>query len=277
MDIDRAGFDSLHDHAFTGEEFVQKAALAHGAEPDRRLWNEVAALLPEGDVLEIGAGSGHALAAAKEAGRRVAAVETSAVHRDYIRQTWGIDDVYATVDELPAERRFPAIFLVNVLEHVYDIEQLLTKLRAHLAPGGAIFISTVNANCVVARLGGTSWSMFKTSDHVSFPSAEGLRRAAVATGLSPRRIWFGELPLETPIGFAVAARDYVRERVLKHQADVRMHDTNIAPSKQSQGDERKQRATRVANGLMKLARNRDITAPIAARLGVAATVKALLE
>ena len=119
--------------------------------------------------------------------------------------------------------------------------------------------------------------MFKTSDHVSFPSAEGLRRAAVATGLSPRRIWFGELPLETPIGFAVAARDFVRERVLGQQADVRMHDTNIAQGDSKANMERRQRGTRVALGLMKIARHRDITAPIASRLGVAATVKALLE
>jgi SAM-dependent methyltransferase len=181
-----------------------------GQQPQRARWDLLA--LPSGSVLEIGPGSGHLLAAAKQAGCSVEAVESSAVHRDYIRDAWGIDSVYPTMDEIPADHTFDTIVAINVFEHIYDIAAFLRAVRKALVPGGTLFISTPNAVSLEAAVLGTWWSMCKVHDHVSFPSSAGLAVAARENGLQVGRIWSAGLPFEFPVSALIAARDRVRAR-----------------------------------------------------------------
>jgi SAM-dependent methyltransferase len=163
-------------------------------------------------VLEIGPGSGHLLAAAREAGCSVEAVESSAVHRDYIRDTWGIGTLYSTMDEIPDGRAFDAIVAINVFEHIYDIKAFLCAVRKVLAPGGTFFVSTSNARSLEATVLRCWWAMCKVHDHVSFPSSAGLATAAQASGLRIERIWSTGLPFEFPVSALIAARDRFRTR-----------------------------------------------------------------
>jgi SAM-dependent methyltransferase len=181
-----------------------------GEQPLRALWDLLA--LPGGSVLEIGPGSGHLLAAASQAGCSVEAVESSAVHRDYIRDTWDIDSVYATMDEIPADHTFDTVVAINVFEHIYDIAAFLPAVRKVLAPGGTFFLSTPNAISLEAAVLGTWWSMCKVHDHVSFPSPAGLAVAARESGLRVGRIWSTGLPFEFGVSALTAARDLVRVR-----------------------------------------------------------------
>src|ERR1700678_1553638 len=103
-DITPARSRQIHDEAFQDREFIASLLALDGEQPARACWETLA--LPGGSEPEIGPGSGHLLAAAKEAGCSVEAVESSAVHRDYIRDVWGIDSVYTTMDEIPADRIF---------------------------------------------------------------------------------------------------------------------------------------------------------------------------
>jgi 2-polyprenyl-6-hydroxyphenyl methylase/3-demethylubiquinone-9 3-methyltransferase len=176
------------------------------------LWNLLA--LPGGTVLEIGPGSGHLLAAARQAGCSVAAVESSKVHRDFIRDVWGIESVYAGMDELPDGRTFDTVLAINVFEHIYDIPAFLSAVRRVLAPGGICYLSTPNALSLEASLLRTWWSMCKVHDHVSFPSAAGLATAALESDLRVGRIWSTGLPFEFPVSALTSARDRVQARHL---------------------------------------------------------------
>jgi SAM-dependent methyltransferase len=209
-DITPARSQQIHDEAFQDSEFIDSVRAVAGEQPMRASWDLMA--LPGRSVLEIGPGTGHLLAAAKQAGCSVEAVESSAVHRDYIRNAWGIDSVYATMDEIPTDRTFDTIVAVNVFEHIYDIATFLRAVREALAPGGTFFISTPNAASLEATVLGTWWSMCKVHDHVSFPSSAGLTAAARESGLRVGRIWSTGLPFEFPVSALVAARDRLRAR-----------------------------------------------------------------
>jgi SAM-dependent methyltransferase len=174
----------------------------------RALWNLLA--LPGNMVLEIGAGSGHLLAAARQAGCSVTAVESSKVHRDFIRDVWGIESVYAAIDELPGGLAFDTVVAINVFEHIYDVPAFLSAVRRVLVPGGTCYLSTPNALSLEAALLRTWWSMCKVHDHVSFPSAAGLATAALESGLRVRRVWSTGFPLEFPVSALTAARDRAR-------------------------------------------------------------------
>ena len=208
--ITLARSQQIHDEAFQDSAFIDSVLAFAGEQPLLARWDLLA--LPGGSVLEIGPGSGHLLAAARQAGCSVEAVESSAVHRDYIRDAWGIDSVYATIDEIPADHAFDTIVAINVFEHFYDITAFLRAVRKVLAPGGTFFISTSNAISLEATVLGTWWSMCKVHDHFSFPSSAGLAAAARESGLQVERIWSAGLPFEFPVSALIAARDRVRAR-----------------------------------------------------------------
>lgn len=217
-DLHESEFQTLHDEAFTDDVFIQRQLLQQAPEPSHSVWRSIPRRATTGRMLEIGPGTGHLMAAAAQAGWDVVGVEHSQIHRDFIRNAWSLPMVFASLTEVPGDLRFDLIVLVNVLEHVYDVRGLLSTLRGMLAPRGEVFISAPNAECLVAKVMGTRWSMFKPSDHVSLPSREGLHQLGECVGLKASRVWSTELPFETPLGFLVALRDSPGRDVISQRA-----------------------------------------------------------
>lgn len=209
-DITPARFQQIHDEAFQDSWYLECSNALVAREPAGALWAGLA--LPGASVLEIGPGTGHLLAAARAAGCSVEAVESSAVHRDYIRDTWGIRSLYSTMDEIPDGRTFDTIVAINVFEHIYDIEAFLGAVRKVLVPDGTFFLSTSNALSLEATVLRCWWAMCKVHDHVSFPSSAGLATVAQASGLRIERVWTAGLPFEFPVSALIAARDWFRTR-----------------------------------------------------------------
>ncbi|MDP9034812.1 MAG: class I SAM-dependent methyltransferase, partial [Myxococcota bacterium] len=257
------------------DAFLSDVVGSQGIQPDRRLWNEFAHLFPPGPMLEIGPGAGHFLAAAAEANREVFAVEASAVHRDFLGANWGFRSVFGSLDELPPTAPpFAAVAMFNTIEHVFDVAGLFESIRSRLAPRGVVLVTTCNAECVVLPVVGTYWSMFKQPDHVSLPSGEGFRRLGRRTQLKCERVWTGELPLETPIGLAVAARDWILEhrRAETKPAMIPSHET---PNESRAKDSPVPFQRRVVRGLMKATARVDPTRHLTALVGKAAGIRAL--
>jgi 2-polyprenyl-3-methyl-5-hydroxy-6-metoxy-1,4-benzoquinol methylase len=270
-DITPARFRQIHDEAFQDNAYLDASIALAGREPLGALWTDLN--LPGPSVLEIGPGAGQLLAAARAAGCSVEAVESSAVHRDHIRDTWGIDALYATMDEIPDGRRFDTIVAINVFEHVYDIRAFLQAVGKLLATGGTFFISTPNALSLEAAVLRTWWAMCKVHDHVCFPSFSGLTMAAQASGLRIERTWSAGLPFEFPVSVLAAARDRSRTRRGTGQAIVRHRPAQDAMGGAGPADS----AARVA-----LARFYSAAAPfdpasrILGKLGHAGSLKARL-
>ena len=209
-DISVEKFEQLHGEAFQDTRFVDSIVAADGLEFASRRWDELS--LPGTSLLEIGPGTGHLLAAAQKAGCSVTAVESSEVHRKFIHDTWGIGSLYPDIAAVPHGLSFDAVVAINVLEHIYDITNFLRSVAKVLAPNGVLFVSTVNAVSLEATLLRNWWSMCKEHDHVSFPSPDGLARAAQAIDLRTERVWSSELPFELPVSALVAVRDWTRAR-----------------------------------------------------------------
>jgi SAM-dependent methyltransferase len=279
-DLTPEQFTEIHGKAFTDTEFLDNISEANATVPARKTWLEFGHLLPPGPLLEVGPGAGYFLAAAREVGREVYGLESSAVHRDFIRKTWGIDRLFDSPEALSAVAPpFGAVVAINTIEHVYDLASMFAFLRGRLRPGGVVLISTCNAECIILPLVGTYWSMLKVLDHVSIPSAEGLRRLGARTGLVTEKVWTGEYPLETPIGVLVAARDWWRER------RERPGPPAAAPDGSRRAVETSARrdngggpmARRLARRLMKAARGVDPSYRVTSWLGRAAAIRGLFR
>lgn len=193
--------------------FASRIQSERGATPDFDTYEEFERYLLPGRLLEIGPGTGHFLAAARDRGFQVLGIETSPYHREYIARTWSIDSLGEPLEwnRLP-ENSFDNVVSFNCLEHIPQPTPHLAAALRVLRPGGRLLVSTANADALVPRIVGRYWSMFRPPDHVSIPSSESLSIAADRAGLRVLRIWCSEYPLETPLGFAVALRDWVGGR-----------------------------------------------------------------
>jgi SAM-dependent methyltransferase len=173
-----------------------------GAQPNFVQFDEVAPLLRDGSILEIGCGTGHFLAAAKERGRDVLGIETSGHNRRYIKDRWGIE----TLASIPAGS-FDNAVSFNVFEHIADPLSHLVEVKHAIGDEGRYLLSTANADSLVAKLCGPWLAMFKPEDHLSIPSKSSLAMLGDRAGLPLTKVWCSEYPLETPMGLAIAFRD----------------------------------------------------------------------
>jgi len=105
-----------------------------------------------------------------------------------------------------AERRFDAIFLVDVLEHVSDPLELVLACQRALSPDGVLAVITPDIGSLTARLLGRRWWHLRLA-HIGYFSrgclAQLARRAGLEVACCARPTWF--LPV-----------DYVAQRLTKY-------------------------------------------------------------
>jgi 2-polyprenyl-6-hydroxyphenyl methylase/3-demethylubiquinone-9 3-methyltransferase len=156
-------------------------------------------------LLDVGCGAGLLCESLTRAGCRVTGIDAAgaaiaAARAHASGQGLTIDYRTAETRDLVAEgAKFPVITALEVIEHVPDPQAFLASLKALLAPGGLIFISTLNRtpqSFAIAKLGaeyvlrllpvGThSWARFITPGELSTLCRNaGLRMGDIA-GLVP--------------------------------------------------------------------------------------------
>ncbi len=137
-------------------------------------------------VLDIGAGSGAVLTAAREAGIAAEGVEINAAYAAAHAEA-GLKVHYgAFPDDFTPERlgRFDAIALLDVLEHMADPVAFLSEVARYLNEGGLIAIQTPNFDSLLLQIEGPANHNF-CSGHWNHFTPKTLARAARAAGLRP--------------------------------------------------------------------------------------------
>jgi SAM-dependent methyltransferase len=83
------------------------------------------------------------------------------------------------------EGSFDVVTSIEVLEHVADPVETLTRIRRLLRPGGVFFYTTGNARPFRDRL--LDWSYFRPEIHISLYEPESMRRALERAGFETRQ------------------------------------------------------------------------------------------
>ncbi|MDX2286124.1 MAG: methyltransferase domain-containing protein [Bacteroidia bacterium] len=119
----------------------------------------------QGELLDIGCGTGDFLLAMQEAGWQVSGLEPDAGARELAR-TRGL--AVAQPDQLFSLRAgsFDVITLWHVLEHVHRLHAYLDQIRTLLRPGGLLLIAVPNYQSHDARHYQSRWAAYDVPRHL---------------------------------------------------------------------------------------------------------------
>jgi SAM-dependent methyltransferase len=110
-----------------------------------------------GSVLDVGCGSGNFLRCMQQSGFSAFGIEPSGTGSEYAREEHGIEIFPGMIEDYLTQnpgRRFEAITLLNVLEHLTNPASTLHQLDQLLAPGGvlAVVVPDTRFHDVVGRV-----------------------------------------------------------------------------------------------------------------------------
>ena len=138
---------------------------------------------PNVAVLDIGCGTGEALAIHRDRGCTVRGVEADE-HAVRLARARGLEVEHGAFDpatHTPAS--YDVVTLDQVLEHFVDPIAALRGVHAVLRPGGAAIVATPNAASAIARVAGDRWIHWHAPYHLHLFSRTSLARAAEHAGL----------------------------------------------------------------------------------------------
>ena len=160
-------YEASGESYFVGAAHIPENKIKFG----ERLAEKTARLLGrKGLVIEAACGKGHFLVGARNVGWEVKGVEMTDYFANQAREL-GIDVEVAPVEEstyLDEENKYDAIFMLAMLEHLYDPLRMIKKAHKVLVPGGLALINVPNeVTSLVNRLGnfyvrtmyGKDWTM----------------------------------------------------------------------------------------------------------------------
>jgi len=147
-----------------------------------------------GDLLDVGCASGIFLSKALDAGWQIAGIEPSEVlYKEAVERIGSRGTVLPLILEEAdfGDRRFDAITLWDVLEHVVEPMNIMKQCRDLLKPGGCLFLNVPDLDSFEARFLGRRWPLL-LPEHMNYFNRPSLKLCAEKSGLE--LVCFGRRP-----------------------------------------------------------------------------------
>ncbi|RZJ99241.1 MAG: class I SAM-dependent methyltransferase [Flavobacterium sp.] len=125
--------------------------------------------ISHGSVLEIGCGNGYLLKTLSDGGFDCYGIEPSPLAYNHAKNVLklNVDNCFLHESKF-YDQQFDVIVMIDVVEHISEMNLFMQQITKVLKPGGFIFIGTGDINSLNARIGGANWGYFYTWEHVSF-------------------------------------------------------------------------------------------------------------
>ena len=131
----------------------------------------------KGRLLDFGCGTGHFLQAAQKDGWEVTGFEPNPTALSIATQRLNLK-VHKDLHKLENEKKFDAITLFHVLEHIHDLEQTLKILHGKLKRRGNLYIAVPNFNSYDSMLYKENWASLDVPRHLYHFTTETMEKLA---------------------------------------------------------------------------------------------------
>ena len=168
-------FHGYRDYLADREEITRKFV---------QVLEHVERLVAPGRLLDVGAGPGFLVAAARERGWDASGLDLNEWAAAYAREQVGVDVRCAALGDAGLDDgELDALTMMDLVEHVTDPHALLAEAGRVLRPGGALAILTPDAGSPVSRALGPRWpEVQRPPEHIVLFSVAGLAAALAAHG-----------------------------------------------------------------------------------------------
>ncbi|HET7118480.1 MAG TPA: methyltransferase domain-containing protein [Hanamia sp.] len=150
----------------------------------------------QGNILDVGAGTGAFLNTMKMANWKITGTEPGKNAREKASELYGITlDQSEKMYSLP-EQSFDAITLWHVLEHVHDLHNYVEQLKNLLSPDGKLFIAVPNYTSYDAKIYKKYWAAYDVPRHLYHFSPKAMNNLLNSHGLNIEKIkpmWFDSI------------------------------------------------------------------------------------
>ena len=116
-------------------------------------------------VLDVGCGTGEFLAYCSRQGWQVSGVETDPGARKQAKTLHGLS-INTDIGEIDDSTTFDVITLWHSLEHIHQLDHILTKLNEHLAKKGTLVIAVPNSMALDAKIYREFWAAWDVPRHL---------------------------------------------------------------------------------------------------------------
>jgi 2-polyprenyl-3-methyl-5-hydroxy-6-metoxy-1,4-benzoquinol methylase len=141
-----------------------------------------------GTLLDVGCGSGHFLATAKERGWQVYGTEFPESLCDVCRKK-GLTVHRGVLNTANyPNMQFDVLTSFEVIEHINNPLEELAKFQQLLRPGGLFYCTTPNFNSLQRYQLGPDWNVFAYPEHISYYTRSTLAEVARRSGFKPLTI-----------------------------------------------------------------------------------------
>jgi SAM-dependent methyltransferase len=139
-------------------------------------------------LLDIGCGNGSLLEAARRAGWQAEGLEVSAPAAEFVRAQ-GFKVFKGQLEDASyPDDHFDIVTASELIEHVFDPLNMLTRVARIMRPGGLFWATTPNARSFSSRVLGVKWSTVCPPEHLQLFSTSGIRKLTEKAGFRNVRV-----------------------------------------------------------------------------------------
>jgi 2-polyprenyl-3-methyl-5-hydroxy-6-metoxy-1,4-benzoquinol methylase len=122
--------------------------------------------LKNGNLLDVGSGTGHFASEMKKSGWSVKGIEINEKARIYSAKTFGLEIIAPGQISSLEEDSFDCITMWHVLEHFHDPNKYVSEIITLLKPGGICMIALPNSKSSDAKYYKQFWAAFDVPRHL---------------------------------------------------------------------------------------------------------------
>ena len=121
---------------------------------------------PQGNLLDLGCGTGAFLNTCKENGWKVQGIEPSADAREVAKKNYEIELNDVNTWEKFPDNSLDVVTAWHVLEHVYELEREVNQVKRTLASGGTFIVALPNCSSADAQFYKEYWAAYDVPRHI---------------------------------------------------------------------------------------------------------------
>jgi 2-polyprenyl-3-methyl-5-hydroxy-6-metoxy-1,4-benzoquinol methylase len=169
--------DIYSDHYFTGggdgydDYTVEKDLLICRGE---YYADKISKYMVPGKVLDIGCAAGFILKGFENKGWQGTGIEPNKSMAEYGRKVEGMNITKGTYECTRIKDKFDLVILIQVVAHLFNVNNSVNKIYNNLNPGGFLLIETWNKDSFSAKLFGKHWHEFSPPSTLNYFSKKTL-------------------------------------------------------------------------------------------------------